>query len=367
MNIVDSCLIIKNEEANIRELIEQLLVFSHEVHITDTGSTDNTLNIINELQRNHPNLILHYYEWDMNFSNAKNYSLHYDNNVSNYQFWCDGDDLLNEALMNSLVNFVNSDESDDIYYIKYQYYDGDLNPHFRTSILKTEQNLSWIDPIHEFVGLKPGLKLNHLYFDNGSLIIHHQKEVHASRNLEIFQNMERTNWNFTSRNYFYYGRELESVGLTKSAYEMYKKCIYHEHVNDYTDTFNALNGMKRIKFNEDWLKAFYYLLENNQYRGDIFYNAGNYYFEKGCKELAKFFYLAAINYKYNPHCSFGLDMYDITVNPLLQLGLIVYQENDIEGSLRYNERVLEYDENNTTAKNNILFLNNRLNQQNEKV
>ena len=62
MHIIDSCLIIKNEEENIKSLINQLLTFSHEIHITDTGSTDNTLNIIDELQTINSNIFLHYYK-----------------------------------------------------------------------------------------------------------------------------------------------------------------------------------------------------------------------------------------------------------------------------------------------------------------
>ena len=115
MHIIDSCLIIKNEEENIKSLINQLLTFSHEIHITDTGSTDNTLNIIDELQTINSNIFLHYYKWDMNFSNAKNYSLHYDNNISDYQFWCDGDDTLNDELINRLNEFKYSYEEADIF------------------------------------------------------------------------------------------------------------------------------------------------------------------------------------------------------------------------------------------------------------
>ena len=226
MHIIDSCLIIKNEEENIKSLINQLLTFSHEIHITDTGSTDNTLNIIDELQTINSNIFLHYYKWDMSFSNAKNYSLHYDNNISDYQFWCDGDDLLNNELINRLNEFKYSYEEADIFYIKYKYYEDDLSPHFRTSLLKTAANHKWLDPIHEFIELQPHFSLNFDYFNNGSLIIHHRKEVHTNRNLEIFQNMEKTGWKFTPRNLFYYGTELAAVGLRESALEMFKKCIY---------------------------------------------------------------------------------------------------------------------------------------------
>ena len=59
---IDSCIIVKNEQDNIMKLIYQLIEFSNEVHITDTGSTDNTINIINDIIKIHPNVYLHHFD-----------------------------------------------------------------------------------------------------------------------------------------------------------------------------------------------------------------------------------------------------------------------------------------------------------------
>ena len=357
---LDSCLIIKNEEENITPLINQLLLFSHEIHITDTGSTDNTLSILEEFEKTHNNIFIHHYEWDMNFSNARNYSLHYDNDTSDYKFWCDADDQLNDEMITRIKEFINDDTiNDDIYYMKYKYYANDNDPHFRTSVLKTSADLKWNDPIHEYIGLFNGIKLNYDYFNNGPLLIHHRKEIHTNRNLEIFQNMEKIGAVFTGRNYYYYGRELLNHGLKESAYEMFKRCIYYEENYDIQDKVNSLNAVYDIHPNDKWLEMFFYLLQHNIYRGDIFYYAGNFYLNKRKNNfLAKVYYNAALNYEYDNNCAFGLYMNNITINPLLQLGVIAYNEGDNDKCREYNERVLEYDPENITAKNNILFLNN---------
>ena len=358
---IDSCLIIKNEQDNIKILINQLLKFSHEIHITDTGSTDNTISILEKLKSKHNNIFIHHYTWDFNFSNARNYSLKYKNDTSDYKFWCDGDDTLNDKLISTLQQFSNKDNSDtDIYYIKYQYYQGDKNPHFRTSILKSSSNLCWNDPIHEYIGLYNGIKLNHDYFDNGSLLIHHRKEVHTNRNLEIFQNMEKIGSKFTGRNYYYYAMELLNSGLKKSAYEMFKECIYYKDNYDVQDKFNALLNIYNIKPDKEWIEMFYYVLSLNIYRGDILYYAGNYYLDiEKNYYLAKVFYNGALEYKWDNSCSFGLLIENITINPLLQLGLIAWYENEPEKTKYYNEQVLKYDPNNQSAINNIKFLNNK--------
>ena len=53
---IDTCIIVKNEEKTISKLIYQFLLFSNEIHITDTGSTDNTINLIKEAQKSNPNI-----------------------------------------------------------------------------------------------------------------------------------------------------------------------------------------------------------------------------------------------------------------------------------------------------------------------
>ena len=96
---IDTCIIVKNEEKTISKLIYQFLLFSHEIHITDTGSTDNTINLIKEAQKSNPNIFLHHFEWCNNFAKARNYSLTCYDCKADYQFWCDGDDELNDILI----------------------------------------------------------------------------------------------------------------------------------------------------------------------------------------------------------------------------------------------------------------------------
>ena len=169
---IDTCIIVKNEEKTISKLIYQFLLFSHEIHITDTGSTDNTINLIKEAQKSNPNIFLHHFEWCNNFAKARNYSLTCYDCKADYQFWCDGDDELNDILISTLKAFIQSKTMDaDIYFMKYQYFDGDKNPHNRTSLLKTSAKLKWNDPIHEYIEYTTSHKVNYELFSNDSTLI----------------------------------------------------------------------------------------------------------------------------------------------------------------------------------------------------
>ena len=361
--IIDSCLIIKNEDSNIGELVHQLHMFSNEIHITDTGSTDNTLNILKELQKEYNNLFIHYYEWDKNFSNARNYSLTCYDCKADYQFWCDGDDLLNDKLIESLQEFSTNDSyNDDIYYIKYQYYNDDPNPHVRTSLLKKSAELKWNDPIHEYIGLRTDLKLNFTVFDNGSLIIHNRenKDIvdNGHRNLDIFYNMEKINAKFTIRNLYYYGVELITAGLTATAISKFHECI-----DDSSVCYEQIYALKRLYEINDpkFLEYSFKLLQKHICRRDIFLYMGNYEFHNNHYEMAKTYYKTCVDFP-SPRNEFENFTYYVNcdIDALLQLGLIAFKEGHSDKALEYNNKILEIDPLNEVAISNIdILMNNK--------
>lgn len=240
---IDSVIIVKNEEDNIQNLIEQFLEFSYEIHITDTGSTDNTIQIITKYQQKYSNIFLHHFKWVNDFSKARNYSMTCYECKANYQFWCDADDYLNEELINTLKDFSNKENlNDDIYYVKYEYWKNKFMN--RQSLLKVKANFKWYDPIHEFIKVYTNNTKNLNFFDNGSKLIHHPSFnfSHCKRNLDIFLEMEKNNYKFTKRNLYYFGRELCNNRLYDKAKEIFKQCIdKDDEVNNLHDINSCIN------------------------------------------------------------------------------------------------------------------------------
>ena len=363
---IDTCIIVKNEEKTIKKLIEQFLVFSNEIHITDTGSTDSTIKIIEDFQKSYSNVFLHHFEWCMDFAKARNYSLTCYECKSDYQFWCDGDDELNDKLLETLKEFSQSDKYDaDIYFMKYQYFDGDKNPHNRTSLLKVGKGLIWHDPIHEYIGYTTAHKVDYDTFNNGSLIIHRRAAgvVHTDRNLQIFMQMERNKYPFTCRNRYYYARELMYNKLYDCAINQYHKCIDSIEDNK-LDKYNACNRLFEIK-DPEAIDYFFKLLKNNVYRKDMFYNIAKYYYNNKNYDLARLYYLWCINCpEPKPGLSFGYNKI-CQINSLLQLNVIEYKLGNIKAAIEYNNRVLTLDPSHKTALSNLAFYKNYENNQNK--
>ena len=72
--MISLCMIVKNEEKYLKKCLENVLPLVDEVIVVDTGSTDATLEIINDFDNQ---IQLKKFDWINDFSAARNYSLKY--------------------------------------------------------------------------------------------------------------------------------------------------------------------------------------------------------------------------------------------------------------------------------------------------
>ncbi len=93
------CTIIKNEEKNIKELAKAIPIPSVDWVIVDTGSSDNSLNILKILGIN-----THHFKWNQDFSEARNFSLRQAKRP--YILWLDADDRPGENFWLSISQLL---------------------------------------------------------------------------------------------------------------------------------------------------------------------------------------------------------------------------------------------------------------------
>lgn len=73
---ISACLIIKNEEKNLSQYIDGVKNIADEIIIADTGSTDNSLKLLENLREKfNLNLTIYHFKWINNFAAAKNFAL----------------------------------------------------------------------------------------------------------------------------------------------------------------------------------------------------------------------------------------------------------------------------------------------------
>ena len=84
---ISLCIIVKNEEHNLPNLLKSVEGCFDEICITDTGSTDNTVKVAESF-----GCKVSHFKWVYDFSSARNFN--FSQAKSDYIMWMDGDDFL---------------------------------------------------------------------------------------------------------------------------------------------------------------------------------------------------------------------------------------------------------------------------------
>jgi tetratricopeptide (TPR) repeat protein len=98
---ISVCMIVKNEEENLKACLESLGDLATELIVVDTGSTDRTVEIAQELGAN-----VHSFPWIGDFAAARNESISHA--TCDWILWVDGDDRLNPAAVAQLKRAATS-------------------------------------------------------------------------------------------------------------------------------------------------------------------------------------------------------------------------------------------------------------------
>lgn len=209
--------IAKNEEENIERLLKSVEGCFDEIVITDTGSTDRTVEIAQSLGAQ-----VKHFAWVNDFSAARNYS--FSDIKSDYIMWLDLDDVLvsKEEFIRFRDNVLMLAEC----WIAPYHYSTDENGRpvcvfARERIIKNHKGVRWKYPIHE--GMIPvDLEGNPLKTQMiKSWVVKHMRSAQdllkdRSRNINIFETFKDTP-QMDARMRYYYGKELFEAGKPKEA------------------------------------------------------------------------------------------------------------------------------------------------------
>lgn len=214
MITISLCMIVKNEEEVLARCLESAKDIADEIIVVDTGSNDKT----KEIAYRYTQLVFDF-EWINDFSAARNFA--YSKATMDYQMWLDADDVIPTEEAEKIKELKNIlDLNVDIVTMKYHTnFDSNGNPILtstRERLTKRSKNYHWQDPVHECIPL-----LGNVLFSD--IAIWHQKpksaEIMTTRNLDIYEELERKGKRFTPRQLYYFARELKDHGCwAKSAY-----------------------------------------------------------------------------------------------------------------------------------------------------
>lgn len=101
MNKLTLSMIVKNEEANLRECLESVAGIVDEIILVDTGSTDATIKIAKEFDAK-----IYHFNWINDFSAARNFAL--SKSTGDWILYLDADERLDVRSKQELLHFLNN-------------------------------------------------------------------------------------------------------------------------------------------------------------------------------------------------------------------------------------------------------------------
>lgn len=219
------CMICKNEAHNIGPLLQTVKGCFDEIHITDTGSTDSTLEFVEKINahidaghpewKGIPKIQVHHFTWINDFAAARNYSFKFAK--SDYVAWLDLDDRLSSAA--AFIEWRDSVlHSAHYWLVTYNYAfnaKGAVECQFvRERVIKNNYGFNWKYFVHEGLVQGEGRKfwpqrvstwwVNHARTDD-------DRKADHMRNIKLFEAHDPDQ--MPARMKFYYGKELVENGF----------------------------------------------------------------------------------------------------------------------------------------------------------
>lgn len=105
--MISLCMIVKNEEENLKKCLAKIAPFVDEIIIVDTGSTDSSKYIALEYTDK-----VYCFDWCNDFSTARNFSI--SKAVNDWILILDADEYVNEFTKDKINNFINCKSNEKI-------------------------------------------------------------------------------------------------------------------------------------------------------------------------------------------------------------------------------------------------------------
>jgi len=302
---ISSCLIAKNEAANIGRCLESVKSISDEIIVVDTGSTDNTVEIAKSFGAK-----VYFYEWDNNFSSAKNYAL--DKASGDWIIFLDADEYFDaktrKILVDTLKKILDEQEYDALLcrMINTDGYNGKkLSENPTVRIFRGNRDIRYKGAVHEQL-VKQDKNVKIIHMKDLPLIIYHTGyssnllPEKTKRNLKILEDEVKNNI-ITNQTYYHISAMHSNLNNYDEAIRYAMMALEEPTFNDtifaykpYTIIINSMLHLKEKYSFEDINKYIEEAAERFPYHPEIWYAIGNAYKEYKNYPLAIESYLKAI-------------------------------------------------------------------------
>ena len=268
---ITACVIVKNEEDNIKKWLDSTGNYADELIVVDTGSSDKTLEIVQSSSAK-----LYHYDWNDNFAEAKNYAI--SKATGDWIVFLDADEYFTEESVLNVKNIISKNHNDfDAIMSIIINLDRDNNyneiARFQNvRIFKNNIGIKYAGKIHEKITKDGKMKI---LVENDSLqIIHtgYSSKIIVSkhkRNIKLLN--EEIKFNKGKEEYYkYLSDSYYGLGDYKNAIKYAKMHLNSNIVsigNESSIYINLINGMHFLRYSfeeiEKWVRRAINKFPNN--------------------------------------------------------------------------------------------------------
>jgi len=234
--LLSLCMIVKNEEKNIGECLKSAKNMVDEIIVTDTGSSDNTI----EIAKSYGAKIEHF-EWIKDFSAARNYSI--SKATCRWIIWLDADDRVPENTVWELRKILSKETPNKAFYFEIS--DDRGTKFLQIRVFPNKGQVKFEGRIHEQIlpsirkhGLsevKLPLEIIHTGYNDQALL--REKQL---RNLELFREQFPNEKGMNSLDMYHYGTSYNILGDYENALKWLRESLKTAKEQGYNELLTFL-------------------------------------------------------------------------------------------------------------------------------
>lgn len=223
MATIALALICKNEVNNLPQLLKSVAGCFDEIHVTDTGSTDGTLQLLDSYKNVNPSgspLFIHNFEWVNDFAAARNAS--FKPITTDFIMWMDCDDILSDR--DAFLRFKENVMPTADYWLATYHYggikeDGSSPCKFmRERVIRNGLCFTWNYFVHEGIRPDTANRPPLVHYVTSWAVIHMRTAEDQLKDRRRNINMFAGRGKLDARMRYYYGKELFENGQPMEAF-----------------------------------------------------------------------------------------------------------------------------------------------------
>lgn len=348
--------ILKNERHNIDQLLSSVKDCFDEIHFTDTGSTDGSIELLQGYKESSPAgspITLHHFKWINDFAAARQAS--FDVCKTDYIMWMDLDDVLSDA--EAFKGFRDRIMvTSDFWIATYHYALTKEGVPFcsfaRERVVKRSRGFKWNYFVHEGMTPNPTVDKEPVSINlvAGWSVIHKRTDEDIKqdkrRNISLFDSRKDS---LEPRMQYYYGKEFYENNDPLSSYIWLSRSLSSEQMEPHDRAMALQYACFSLMQLNQLQKAIDLAMTGLQLmplRAEFHVIVADCYAKLDKPAQAKPFYMAATACSFDDNTAIGTALYSdkqfYGKYPCSQLAKIFFNENNHSQAKHYARKCLEY-------------------------